>query len=83
MIVIRRLAKAPRVIVLVATIGVAELVQAVVRQLPDYRTGKFQTVVPDPDELEVEDLVARSSCTSAASTCRSRTSSSPVRRCWR
>jgi branched-subunit amino acid ABC-type transport system permease component len=48
MIVIRRLAKAPRVIVLVATIGVAELVQAIVRQLPDYRTGKFQTVFPTP-----------------------------------
>jgi ABC-type branched-subunit amino acid transport system ATPase component/ABC-type branched-subunit amino acid transport system permease subunit len=48
MVVIRRLAKAPRVIVLVATIGVAELVQAIVRQLPDYRTGKFQTVFPTP-----------------------------------
>ena len=33
---------------LVATIGVAELVQAIVRQLPDYRTGKFQTVFPSP-----------------------------------
>src|SRR3989442_6085526 len=48
MVVIRRLAKAPRVIVLVATIGVAELVQAIVRTLPDYRTGKFQTVFPSP-----------------------------------
>ncbi len=48
MVVIRRLSKAPRVIVLVATIGVAELVQAIVRQLPDYRTGKFQTVFPTP-----------------------------------
>jgi ABC-type branched-subunit amino acid transport system ATPase component/ABC-type branched-subunit amino acid transport system permease subunit len=47
-LVIRRLAKAPRVIVLVATIGVAELVQAIVRELPDYRTGKFQTVFPSP-----------------------------------
>ena len=47
-IVIRRLAKAPRVIVLVATIGVAEMVQAIVRTLPDYRTGKFQTVFPSP-----------------------------------
>jgi ABC-type branched-subunit amino acid transport system ATPase component/ABC-type branched-subunit amino acid transport system permease subunit len=47
-LVIRRLSKAPRVIVLVATIGVAELIQAVVRQLPDYRTGKFQTVFPSP-----------------------------------
>ncbi len=47
-VVIRRLAKAPRVIVLVATIGVAELVQAIVRSLPDYRTGKFQTVFPSP-----------------------------------
>ena len=34
MVVIRRLAKAPRVIVLVATIGVAELMQAVVRTAP-------------------------------------------------
>src|SRR6202158_4974119 len=48
MLVIRRLSKAPRVIVLVATIGVAELVQAIVRELPDYRTGKFQTAFPSP-----------------------------------
>src|SRR5260370_12430697 len=48
MFVIRRLSKAPRVIVLVATIGVAELMQAVVRLLPDYRTGKFQTAFPSP-----------------------------------
>jgi ABC-type branched-subunit amino acid transport system ATPase component/ABC-type branched-subunit amino acid transport system permease subunit len=48
MLVIRRLSKAPRVIVLVATIGVAEFVQAIVRELPDYRTGKFQTVFPSP-----------------------------------
>ncbi len=48
MVVIRRLAKAPRVIVLVATIGVAELVQAIVRTLPEYQTGKFQTVFPTP-----------------------------------
>jgi len=48
MLVIRRLAKAPRVIVLVATIGVAELIQAIVRELPDYKTGKFQTVFPSP-----------------------------------
>ena len=48
MLVIRRLSKAPRVIVLVATIGVAELMQAVVRTLPDYRTGKFQTTFPSP-----------------------------------
>jgi len=48
MLIIRRLSKAPRVIVLVATIGVAELMQAVVRTLPDYRTGKFQTTFPSP-----------------------------------
>ena len=48
MFVIRRLSKAPRVIVLVATIGVAELMQAIVRTLPDYQTGKFQTVFPTP-----------------------------------
>ena len=46
--VIRRLFKAPRVIVLVATIGVAELAQAVTRALPDYRTGQLQTAFPSP-----------------------------------
>src|SRR4029077_5337440 len=46
--VIRRLAKAPRVIVLVATIGVAELAQAVVHALPDYRTGDLQINYPSP-----------------------------------
>ncbi len=46
--VIRRLSKAPRVIVLVATIGVAEFMQAIVRSLPEYRTGKFQTAFPSP-----------------------------------
>jgi ABC-type branched-subunit amino acid transport system ATPase component/ABC-type branched-subunit amino acid transport system permease subunit len=46
--VIRRLFKAPRVIVLVATIGVAELAQAVARSIPDYRTGTLQTVYPEP-----------------------------------
>ena len=45
---IRRLFKAPRVIVLVATIGVAQLMQAIVMTLPDYKTGKFQTVFPTP-----------------------------------
>jgi ABC-type branched-subunit amino acid transport system ATPase component/ABC-type branched-subunit amino acid transport system permease subunit len=46
--VIRRLFRAPRVIVLVATIGVAELAQAVTRSLPDYRTGSLQTTFPSP-----------------------------------
>ena len=46
--VIRRLAKAPRVIVLVATIGIAELCQAVVHALPDYRTGQLQIAYPSP-----------------------------------
>ncbi|MFI5041561.1 MAG: ATP-binding cassette domain-containing protein, partial [Acidimicrobiales bacterium] len=46
--VIRRLFRAPRVIVLVATIGVAELAQAVTRSLPDYRTGTLQTTFPTP-----------------------------------
>ena len=46
--VIRRLFRAPRVIVLVATIGVAELCQAVVRSIPDYRTGTLQTTFPTP-----------------------------------
>ena len=39
LVVIRRLAKAPRVIVLVATIGVAEFAQAVTTTLPGYRRG--------------------------------------------
>jgi ABC-type branched-subunit amino acid transport system ATPase component/ABC-type branched-subunit amino acid transport system permease subunit len=46
--VIRRLFKAPRVIVLVATIGVAELAQAVTRALPNYRTGTLTTAFPTP-----------------------------------
>ena len=46
--VIRRLFKAPRVIVLVATIGVAELARAVTYTLPDYRTGQLQTEYPTP-----------------------------------
>src|SRR5438128_4042876 len=46
--IIRRLSKAPRVIVLVATIGVAELAQAVTHALPDYRTGDFQISYPSP-----------------------------------
>src|SRR6266851_3896103 len=46
--VIRRLFKAPRVIVLVATIGVAELARAVTMTLPDYRTGQLQTAFPSP-----------------------------------
>lgn len=45
---IRRLFRAPRVIVLVATIGVAELAQAVTHALPDYRTGDLQTAFPSP-----------------------------------
>ena len=48
MAVIRRLSKAPRVIVLVATIGIAELCQAVVHALPDYRTGDLQISYPSP-----------------------------------
>ncbi len=46
--VIRRLFKAPRVIVLVATIGVAELARVVTLTLPDYRTGQLQTTYPSP-----------------------------------
>ncbi len=48
MAIIRRLSKSPRVIVLVATIGIAELAQAVTRSLPDYRTGSLQTAYPSP-----------------------------------
>jgi len=50
--VIRRLFRAPRVIVLVATIGVAELAQAVTRSLPNYRTGSLQTTFPSPIHSE-------------------------------
>jgi ABC-type branched-subunit amino acid transport system ATPase component/ABC-type branched-subunit amino acid transport system permease subunit len=46
--VIRRLFRAPRVIVLVATIGVAELSQAVTHALPDYRTGDLNAAYPSP-----------------------------------
>jgi ABC-type branched-subunit amino acid transport system ATPase component/ABC-type branched-subunit amino acid transport system permease subunit len=46
--VIRRLFGAPRVIVLVATIGVAELAQAVTLALPNYRTGTLTTTFPTP-----------------------------------
>lgn len=46
--VIRRLSRAPRVIVLVATIGVAQLFEAVTLTLPDYRTGSLQTQFPTP-----------------------------------
>lgn len=48
--VIRRLFTAPRVIVLVATIGVAQLAQAVTLALPDFRTGSLQTQFPLPFE---------------------------------
>src|SRR5262245_16716728 len=40
--VIRRLFKAPRVIVFVATIGVAQLMQAVTLTLPSYRSGSLE-----------------------------------------
>jgi ABC-type branched-subunit amino acid transport system ATPase component/ABC-type branched-subunit amino acid transport system permease subunit len=46
--VIRRLFRAPRVIVLVATIGVAELARAITLTLPNYRTGQVQTTFPSP-----------------------------------
>jgi ABC-type branched-subunit amino acid transport system ATPase component/ABC-type branched-subunit amino acid transport system permease subunit len=46
--VIRRLFKSPRVIVLVATIGVAQLCTAVTLALPEYRTGSLQTRFPLP-----------------------------------
>jgi ABC-type branched-subunit amino acid transport system ATPase component/ABC-type branched-subunit amino acid transport system permease subunit len=46
--VIRRLFRAPRVIVLVATIGVAELAEAVAEALPNYRTGSLETTFPTP-----------------------------------
>jgi ABC-type branched-subunit amino acid transport system ATPase component/ABC-type branched-subunit amino acid transport system permease subunit len=40
LVVIRRLFRAPRVILLVATIGVAQLAQAIVRAYPDLRAGR-------------------------------------------
>ncbi len=46
--VIRRLFHAPRVIILVATIGIAQLCIAVTLALPEYRTGKLQTKFPLP-----------------------------------
>jgi ABC-type branched-subunit amino acid transport system ATPase component/ABC-type branched-subunit amino acid transport system permease subunit len=46
--VIRRLFRSPRVIVLVATIGVAQLCEAVTLALPEYRTGSLQTQFPLP-----------------------------------
>src|SRR5438067_351264 len=46
--VIRRLFRAPRVIVLVATIGVAQLAQAVTLTLPEYRTGSLSSTYPLP-----------------------------------
>ena len=46
--VIRRLFKSPRVIVLVATIGVAQLCEAITLALPAYRTGSLQTSFPTP-----------------------------------
>src|SRR5262245_29033216 len=46
--VIRRLFRSPRVIVLVATIGVAQLCEAVTLSLPEYKTGSLQTSFPLP-----------------------------------
>jgi ABC-type branched-subunit amino acid transport system ATPase component/ABC-type branched-subunit amino acid transport system permease subunit len=48
--VIRRLFKSPRVIVLVATIGVAQLCEAITLALPNYRTGSLQSQFPLPFE---------------------------------
>src|SRR6185312_14241215 len=50
--IIRRLFKAPRVIVLVATIGIAELARGVTLAIPQYRTGKFQSQFPTPISSE-------------------------------
>ncbi len=52
LVVIRRLFKAPRVIVLVATIGIAELARGVTLAIPQYRTGKFQSQFPTPISSE-------------------------------
>ena len=44
--IIRRMFKAPRVIVLVATIGIGQLAIAVTRSFPAYKTGELQTAYP-------------------------------------
>ena len=46
--IIRRLFKAPRVIVLVATIGIAELARAIALALPDYHSGALTSAYPNP-----------------------------------
>src|SRR5205085_8847710 len=50
--VVRRLFRAPRVIVLVATIGVAQLAQAVTLTLPEYRKGSLSGAFPTPFKTE-------------------------------
>jgi ABC-type branched-subunit amino acid transport system ATPase component/ABC-type branched-subunit amino acid transport system permease subunit len=50
--VIRRLFNAPRVIVLVATIGVAQLAEAITRAIPEVRTGRLPTRYPTPISSE-------------------------------
>src|SRR3954471_12370316 len=50
--VIRRLFRAPRVIVLVATIGVAQLMLAITLTLPEYRTGSLSGAYPVPFKSE-------------------------------
>jgi ABC-type branched-subunit amino acid transport system ATPase component/ABC-type branched-subunit amino acid transport system permease subunit len=46
--VVRRLFRAPRVILLVATIGVAQLAQAITLTLPEYQKGTLQGAYPVP-----------------------------------
>src|SRR4051812_14293829 len=50
--VVRRLFRAPRVIVLVATIGVAQLAQAITLALPEYNDGTLQGKYPLPFDGE-------------------------------
>lgn len=50
--VVRRLFRAPRVIVLVATIGVAQLAQAITITLPEYSKGTLQGAYPVPFHVE-------------------------------
>jgi ABC-type branched-subunit amino acid transport system ATPase component/ABC-type branched-subunit amino acid transport system permease subunit len=59
--VVRRLFRAPRVILLVATIGVAQLAQAVTYAIPDYRTGSLRSSFPTPitGVWHVGDIVIR------------------------
>ncbi len=50
--VLRRLSKSPRVILFVATIGVAEVCQAIYLKIPGYKTGAYSSGFPVPFTAE-------------------------------